>query len=64
MKVPFTAAFLTAIFLLLTGCREEKKMESDPVPVPPQKEKLAPKEELENASFLCYADSMYVVTKE
>ncbi|MBR0191342.1 MAG: transglutaminase domain-containing protein [Thermoguttaceae bacterium] len=60
MKVPFTAAFLTAIFLLLTGCREEKKMESDPVSVPPQKEKFTPKEELENASFLCYADSMYV----
>lgn len=39
-------------------------MESDPVSVPPQKEKTAPKEELENASFLCYADSMYVGTEK
>ncbi len=60
MKVRFIPVFLSLIFLLLTGCREEKKMESDPVSVPPQKEKPAPKEELENASFLCYADSMYV----
>lgn len=60
MKIRFVTAILPLIFLILTGCREEKKMESDPVSVPSQKEATAPKEELENASFLCYADSMYV----
>lgn len=58
MKVRFTAACLLTIFLFLTGCREEKKMESTPVSVPPQRE------ELENASFLCYADSVYVGTEK